>query len=94
MITYDYFENQSLEDLNALGAEGWNVSGIVVHTSPQSFDAFVKMGFEEKTMVDNGSDWYFDKTITIGDSIMITLLTMAFFTMVGILIFKFIFRKQ
>jgi hypothetical protein len=91
MITYNYFENQSLEDLNVLGEAGWNITGIIVHTSPQSFDAFAKMGFEEKTQVN--SDWYFDKTITVGDSISITLMTMAFFTMVGIIIFKFVFRK-
>jgi len=93
MITYNYFENQSLEDLNVLGSEGWNITGIIVHTSPQSFDAFAKMGFEEKTMVDNGSDWYLDRTVSIGDAISITLMTMAFFTMVGIIIFKFVFRK-
>lgn len=94
MITYDYLENQTLEQINVLGTDGWEVSGLIVNTSPSSFNVFVKKGFQEKTLVENGSAFFFDKTINIGDAMILTFITLAFFIMVGILVFKFIFRRE
>lgn len=97
MITYDYFQDLSLEQVNDLASQGWEVSGISIleNASSSTFDVFVKKGFQDKVLIEGGSGerFFFDETISYGEGMILTFITITFFVMVAILIFKFIFRK-
>lgn len=96
MITYDYFQNLSLEQVNELASQGWEVSGISIleQASSSSFNVFVKKGFQEKTLVESGDKHFWvDETMTYGEGMILTFLTFSFFIFLAVLVFKFIFRK-
>lgn len=97
MITYDYIQDLSLEQVNDLAETGWEVSDISIleTASGSTFDVFVKKGFQDKVLVEGGSGerFFFDESISYGEGMILTFVTISFFVMVGILIFKFIFRK-
>jgi hypothetical protein len=53
MLEYNYQENISIEDLNILGAEKWEVRDITTTATPNSFNAFLVRGFQDKTLIVN-----------------------------------------
>lgn len=95
MIQYNYLEGLTIQEINeVLGASDNDIIGIVVHDTPQTFDVFTKWELPEKTMVVNGSQppFYFVRTITIGEGLMLTFFTLFFFIFLGKSIYKFIFK--
>lgn len=96
MFYYDYQENLTMEELNVLGSEGWEITGILVNTT-NSFNAFLHRGFQEKILITNtesGAEFWVDKTFSYGESIVIIFLTIFLFAVIGKTIYHFIFRKN
>lgn len=96
MFEYNYLENLTLEQLNELGQEGWEITGILV-VSTDSFGAFMRKGFQEKILVVNsetGAEFWFDKTFSYGESIVIIFLTFFLFSAIAKIIYNFLFKKN
>lgn len=96
MFIYDYLENLTLEQLNELGEAGWEITGILVVTT-DSFSAFMRKGFQEKTLVVNeetGAEFWLDKSFSYGESITIIFLTIFIFAVIGKIIYNFIFKED
>jgi len=95
MLEYNYLENLTLEQLNELGNEGWEITDILVNTTG-SFNAFFTKGFQEKILIINsesGAEFWLDKTFSYGESITIIFLTIFIFCVVGKLIYNFLFKN-
>jgi len=96
MFEYNYLENLTLEELNVLGQEGWEITGILVNTT-DSFNAFFHKGFQEKilmTSTESGAEFWVDKTFSYGESIVVIFLTIFLFAMIGKSIYNFLFKKN
>jgi len=95
MLEYDYFENLTLEELNALGDTGWEVKEILI-TTTDSFSAFLVKGFQEKTLIENtetGAKFWIDETFSYGETMVIIFLTFFIFAIIGKIIYNFIFKN-
>jgi len=96
MIEYNYFQNQTLEDLNNLGQEGWEITGILINTSPGDFNAFAKRGFQDKTLLENsetGAKFWLSENVSYGDAIVIFFIIVLSIAIIARSIYKFIFQQ-
>jgi len=96
MIEYNYFENQSLEDLNNLGQQGWEITGILITTSPTSFNAFAKMGFQDKTLLENtetGARFWLNENVSYGEAFIIFFVVVFLIAIISKAVYRFIFQQ-
>lgn len=96
MYIYDFQENLTIEQLNELGSENWEITGILVNTT-ESFDAFMRKGFQEKTLIENeetGAKFWIEESFSYGESIVIIFLTIFIFAVIGGIIYNFLFKKN
>ena len=96
MFEYNFLENLTLEQLNELGADNWEITGILVNAT-DSFSVFTKKGFQEKTLITNeitGAEFWVDKTFSYGESWIIIALTICMFCIIGKIIYNFFFKKD
>jgi hypothetical protein len=95
MFNYNFQENLSLEDLNYLGDEGWEVVKLLINESPANFDAFLKKGFQDKTLIvdtESGSNFWIEKTVDYGDVFIIFFGVVVFIAIIGKSIYKFLYE--
>jgi hypothetical protein len=75
MYNYDFQSGITVEDLNILGAEGWQVAGVnILSTStPQTFDALLIQDASRIEVVNGttGAGFIFDRTISYFDALII-----------------------
>jgi len=96
MLEYNYLENLTLEELNQLGSEGWEITEILVNTT-DSFSAFFTKGFQDKILItatESGAEFWVDKTFSYGESIVIIFLTLFLFGVIAKIIYNFLFKKN
>lgn len=96
MLEYNYLENQTLDQLNQLGSEGWEITDILINTT-NSYDAFFTKGFQEKILITttgSGAEFWVDKTFSYGESIVIIFLTLFIFSVIAKTIYNFLFKKN
>lgn len=95
MINYNYIENQSLEDLNNLGQDDWQIIEIIVSDSPQSFDAFIQKGRTGYNLIeaDSSTSFWISNSLDLGDSIVIVFGVILLFGLISKLIYNFIWKK-
>lgn len=92
MYIYDYQAGLSLEDLNVLGADNWEITGIMIYTSPSSYDVFIRKGFQEKTLIENsetGAKFWINETISYGEAFVIFFIVVLTIAVITKAIFKF-----
>jgi len=98
MFEYNYFENLTLEELNALGEIGWEVKEIEIPKilDKEGFNVFLVKGFQEKTLIENtetGAKFWVDETFSYGETMVIIFLTIFTFAVIGKIIYNFIFKN-
>jgi len=96
MLEYNYFENQTLENLNNLGQDGWEITGILITTSPQSFNAFAKKGFQDKTLLVNsetGSKFWLDENVSYGEAFIIFVVIAFAIAIIAKAIYRFLYQQ-
>lgn len=95
MFEYNYLKNLTLEELNVLGNEGWEITDILANTT-DSFDVVFHKGFQEKILItstESGAKFWIDQTFTYGDSIIIIFLTIILFSVIGKIVYNFLFKN-
>lgn len=96
MLEYNYLENQTLEDLNNLGQDGWEVQSILDFTSPSSYNVFLVKGFQDKTLIQNeetGAKFWLSENVSYGE-VFVIFVVMAFaIAIIAKAIYKFIFQQ-
>lgn len=96
MFEYNYLENLTLEQLNDLGADNWEITGILINATDNSYNIFAKKGFQEKTLITNettGAKFWVDEIFSYSDSMIIIFLTIFIFCIIGKIIYNFFFRN-
>lgn len=96
MITYNYLENQSLEELNVLGQNDWQIFDITVNDTPQGFDVFLMKGRQGYEMIEADSEttFYLNESFSFGDSVIIIFLTMFLCGLIGRATYHFLFKND
>jgi hypothetical protein len=96
MITYNYLENQTLEDLNTLGQNDWQIFNIVVNDSPQTFDVFLQKGRtgHELIEIDSETSFWIDKSFDLGMSTFIIIFVIMAIAVLGRWIWGFLFYND
>lgn len=98
MIEYNYLENQSLEQLNAVGLNDWEIIGLMVDAgpSPHTFDAFAKRGRQGYSIIeaDSQTAFYIDKSFNLGNSIIIIFATIFIFAIISKTIYSWLFKND
>lgn len=98
MFQYNYLQDLTIEQLNELGADNWEITGILINTSPgNTYNVFVKKGFQEKTLITNettGAEFWIDKTFSYGESWIIIFTTIILFSLIGKICWDFLFKKD
>lgn len=95
MFEYNYLQNLTLEELNELGNEGWEITDILANTT-DSFNVVFHKGFQEKILItatESGAKFWVDKTFSYGDSIIIIFLTIFAFALIGKIVYNFLFKN-
>lgn len=103
MIIYDFHKDITLEQLNILASEGWEVV-FLKDTDPNKIDAWLKIGYpdfiqptSEYTLIENTeteAEFYLNKSFSYGDAIIITFFTMFFLAFLGKIIFNHLFHNE
>lgn len=97
MFEYNFLENLTIEQLNELGQDGWDITGIIVNASPSdTYNVFIKKGFQEKTLITNettGAEFWVEKTFSYGETIIIIFITIFIFCIIGKIIYNWLFKN-
>ena len=96
MFEYNYFENQTLEDLNTLGQDGWEITGILINASPQSFSAFAQRGFQDKTLLVNnetGAKFWLNENVSYGEAFIIFVVIAFAIAIIAKAIYRFLYQQ-
>jgi len=96
MIEYNYLQSLTLEELNELGQDGWEVSGILINAT-DNFDVFIFKGFQDRVLItstETGAEFWVDKSFSYGESVVVIFLTIFIFAIVGKIIYNFLFKKN
>lgn len=96
MFIYNYQQNLTLEQLNELGAEGWDITGILINASPSDFNVFMKKGFQDQTLIGNtetGAKFWVNESFSYGESMIIIFLTIFIFCIIGKILYNFFFKN-
>lgn len=97
MFEYNYLKNQSLQQVNELGSQGWEVIDIVnISQGVPSFYVFIKKGFQEQTLITNettGAKFWVNESFSYGESMIIIFLTIFIFCIIGKIIYNFFFKN-
>jgi len=94
MFTYDYQQNLTLEQINLLGADNWEIVGVAGSTD--GFNVFLKQGFQDKTLITNtetGANFWVDESYSYGEGMILTFLTIFIFCVIGKIIYNFLFKN-
>lgn len=95
MFIYNYLENLSLEQLGDLGSEGWEI--VAISTDSESFDAFLKKGFQDKTLIENestGAEFWVNENISYGEAMILIFITIFTFCLIGKIVYNFLFKND
>lgn len=96
MLEYNYFEALSLEDLNNLSSEGWQVQDVLTTTSPTTFNALMFKGFQDKTLVENsetGARFWLSENVSYGEAFIIFVVIAFAIAIISRSIYRFIFQQ-
>lgn len=96
MFTYDYQENLTLEQINLLGADNWEIVGIQSNAEPPGFNVFVKKGFQDRILITNtetGANFWVDESYSYGEGMILTFLTIFIFCVIGKIVYNFLFKN-
>lgn len=94
MFSYDYQEGLTLEQINELGQNNWEIIG--VNTSEEFFNVFIKKGFQDKTLIENtetGANFWVDESYSYGEGMILTFLTIFIFCVIGKVVYNFLFKN-
>jgi hypothetical protein len=97
MLEYNFFENLTIEEINVLGDEGWEITGVIVNASPQTFSVFAQKGFQDKTLIENvdtGAKFWVNQNYSYGETMILIFVVIWFFIWIGGKIFNFIFKND
>lgn len=97
MLYYNYLQNLTLEQLNELGQEGWEITGLVINSASSTFDVFLTKGFQEKTLIENAetnAKFWVDESFSYGEGTLIIFLTIFMFCIIGKIVYNFLFKED
>jgi len=97
MITYDYKTGLTLEQVNTLGSQGWEVLGVAIKSpAPYTYDVFIKKGFQDQVLIESGGgqSFWVKENVSYGESMIIIFITIFFFIFLGKMIFNNFFRHE
>ena len=96
MFNYNYLENLTLEQLNNLGSEGWEIVE-ATSTDSETFNAFFKKGFQDKTLIENestGANFWVSENISYGEAMILIFITIFIFCLIGKVVYNFLFKND
>jgi hypothetical protein len=96
MIEYNYLEGQTLEELNTLGLDDWQVINVLTNESPQSFDVFLQKGRAGYNLieVDSETDFYISKDFSLGESAVLIFIVITLIVAMTKMVYGFIFKND
>jgi hypothetical protein len=94
---YDFESSITIEQINLLGAENWQVKGVWGTEEEGYYDVLFEKGSAYRTLVENsttGAEFYVQHTLTYGEGLILIFLTLFSVYLITKAVFKALFQDD